>query len=124
MLEKLCVEGLKIGFIIGYICEMMDVVLFEVQVKGYWVDYCVILNLLFVGCFVFYMIFENFMKLVVFDLDIVVKVGDIIVDIQEGVYVKVWSVGVVFGSNEMVFIEEEMYVLLVVEFENCIVEVK
>lgn len=47
------------------------------------------------------MIFENLIKLGVDSLDAVVKVGDTIADIKEGVNAKVCSVGVVLGSNEM-----------------------
>ena len=40
-------------------------------------------------------------------VDNVVKVGDTIADIKEGVNAKVWSVGIVTGSNEMGLTEEE-----------------
>ena len=91
-LEKLRAEGLKIGSTTGYTREMMDVVLPEAQAKGYRVDYCATPNLLPAGRPAPYMIFENLTKLAVPDPDTVVKVGDTIADIQEGVHAKVWSV--------------------------------
>lgn len=39
--------------------------------------------------------------------DEVVKVGDTLADIREGVNAKVWSVGIISGSNEMCLTEEE-----------------
>lgn len=68
--------------------------------------------------------FENLTKLAVPDPDTVVKVGDTIADIQEGVHAKVWSVGVVLGSNEMALTEEETHALPAAELENRIAEVK
>lgn len=123
-LEKLRAEGLKIGSTTGYTREMMDVVLPEAQAKGYRVDYCATPNLLPAGRPAPYMIFENLTKLAVPDPDTVVKVGDTIADIQEGVHAKVWSVGVVleFGSRQGVclFFGE----CHLVTSENRIAEVK
>lgn len=123
-LEKLRAEGLKIGSTTGYTREMMDVVLPEAQAKGYRVDYCATPNLLPAGRPAPYMIFENLTKLAVPDPDTVVKVGDTIADIQEGVHAKVWSVGVALGSNEMALTEEETHALPAAELENRIAEVK
>lgn len=87
-------------------------------------DYCATPNLLPAGRPAPYMIFENLTKLAVPDPDTVVKVGDTIADIQEGVHAKVWSVGVVLGSNEMALTEEETHALPAAELENRIAEVK
>ena len=88
-LEKLRAEGLKIGSTTGYTREMMNVVLPAAQAKGYRVDYCATPNLLPAGRPAPYMIFENLIKLGVDSLDAVVKVGDTIADIKEGVNAKV-----------------------------------
>ena len=93
--EKLRAEGLKIGSTTGYTREMMDVVQPAAEAKGYRVDYCATPNLLPVGRPAPYMVFENLTKLGVPCLDTVVKVGDTIADIKEGVNAKVWSVGIV-----------------------------
>ena len=123
-LEKLRAEGLKIGSTTGYTREMMDVVLPAAQAKGYRVDYCATPNLLPSGRPAPYMIFENLTKLAVPSLDAVVKVGDTIADIKEGVNAKVWSVGVILGSNEMALTEEETKSMPVDELEARIAEVK
>jgi len=106
-LEKLRAEGLKIGSTTGYTREMMNVVLPAAQAKGYRVDYCATPNLLPAGRPAPYMIFENLIKLGVDSLDAVVKVGDTIADIKEGVNAGVWTVGVILGSNEMGLTQEE-----------------
>ena len=123
-LEKLRAEGLKIGSTTGYTREMMDVVLPAAQAKGYRVDYCATPNLLPSGRPAPYMIFENLTKLAVPSLDAVVKVGDTIADIKEGVNAKVWSVGVILGSNEMTLTEEETRSMPAGELEARIAEVK
>lgn len=123
-LEKLRTEGLKIGSTTGYTREMMDVVLPAALAKGYCVDYCAAPNFLPAGRPAPYMIFENMIKLGVPCLDTVVKVGDTIADIKEGVNAKVWSVGVILGSNEMGLTEEETDNLTADELEDRMVEVR
>ena len=123
-LEKLRAEGIKIGSTTGYTREMMHVVLPAASAKGYHVDYCATPNLLPSGRPAPYMIFENLMKLAVPSLDTVVKVGDTIADIKEGVNAKVWSVGIILGSNEMALTEEETNTMPTVELEARMEEVK
>ena len=123
-LEKLRAEGLKIGSTTGYTREMMDVVLPAAQAKGYRVDYCATPNLLPAGRPAPYMIFENLTKLAVSSLDAVVKVGDTIADIREGVNAKVYSVGVILGSNEMALTEAETKAMPAAELEIRIADVK
>ncbi|MDD3038386.1 phosphonoacetaldehyde hydrolase [Bacteroides sp.] len=123
-LEKLRAEGIKIGSTTGYTREMMDVVLPTALAKGYRVDYCATPNLLPSGRPAPYMIFENLTRLAVPCLDTVVKVGDTIADIKEGVNAKVWSVGVILGSNEMALTEEETKTLSATELEVRIEDVE
>ena len=123
-LEKLRAEGLKIGSTTGYTREMMDVVQPAAEAKGYRVDYCATPNLLPAGRPAPYMVFENLTKLGVPCLDTVVKVGDTIADIKEGVNAKVWSVGIVLGSNEMALTEKEAGSLSETELEARVSEVK
>lgn len=54
-----------------------------------------------------YMIYKNMIDLAIPSVDNVVKVGDTIADIKEGVNAKVWTVGLITGSNEMGLSEEE-----------------
>ena len=57
-------------------------------------------------------------------LIIIVKVGDTIADIKEGVNAKVCSVGVVLGSNEMALTEAETKAMPAAELEARIADVK
>ncbi len=123
-LEKLRAEGMKIGSTTGYTREMMNVVLPAAQAKGYHVDYCATPNLLPAGRPAPYMIFENLTKLAVPSLDAVIKVGDTIADILEGVNAKVYSVGVILGSNEMALTEAETKSMPASEPEARIADVK
>ena len=123
-LEKLRAAGIKIGSTTGYTREMMDVVLPAAQAKGYHVDYCATPNLLPAGRPAPYMIFENLTKLAVPSLDAVIKVGDTIADILEGVNAKVYSVGVILGSNEMALTETETKSMPASELEARIADVK
>lgn len=122
-LEKLRAEGIKIGSTTGYTREMMDVVLPAAAAKGYRVDYCATPNLLPAGRPAPYMVFENLTKLAVPCLDTVIKVGDTIADIQEGVNAKVWSVGIALGSNEMGLTEAETKAMPAAELEARIQKV-
>ena len=58
-----------------------------------------------------FMIYKNMCDLAVPSRFSVVKYGDTISDIKEGVNAGVWSVGVVLGSNELGLTEEEVKAL-------------
>ncbi len=53
------------------------------------------------------MIYRNMCDLDVASRFSVLKYGDTIADIREGVNAGVWSVGVIMGSNELGLTEEE-----------------
>ena len=57
------------------------------------------------------MIYQNMIDLAVPSVDYVVKCGDTIADIREGVNAKVKSVGIILGSNEMGLTLEETQAL-------------
>lgn len=124
VVEQLRAGGIKVGSTTGYTRKMMEVVLPGAKAKGYYVDYCATPDLLSAGRPAPYMIFENLMKLDIPSLDTVVKVGDTIADIKEGVNAKVWSVGVVLGSNEMGLTEEEVKSMPASELEERIADVE
>ena len=100
--------GVKIGSTTGYTDSMMAVVVPEAARLGYHPD-C-----LFSpdstdgkGRPYPYMIFENMKALGVTDVKNVVKVGDTVSDIKEGVNSGVWSVGVIEGSSELGLSQDE-----------------
>ena len=104
-------QGIKIGSTTGYTRAMMDVVLPAAAARGYVVDNCVTPDGLPAGRPAPYMIYKNMTELAVPSVDCVVKVGDTIADIKEGVNAKVWTVGVVLGSNELGLTPDEVNAL-------------
>lgn len=101
-------QGVKVGSTTGYTRQMMDVVIPAAEKLGYVIDNCVTSDALPGGRPKPYMIFQNMCEMDVPELRSVVKVGDTISDIREGVNAGVWSVGVILGSNELALTEEEV----------------
>lgn len=106
-MKELRESGIKIGSTTGYTQAMMDVVRPGAAAKGYVVDNLVTPDNLPGGRPAPYMIYKNMIDLAIPSIDNVVKVGDTIADIREGINAKVWSIGIITGSNEMGITEEE-----------------
>lgn len=106
-MQALREQGIRIGSTTGYTAAMMDVVRPDAAAKGYVVDNLVTPDDVPAGRPAPYMIYRNMIDLAIPSVEQVVKVGDTIADIKEGVNAKVWSVGIVTGSNEMGLTEEE-----------------
>ena len=106
-IKELRESGIKIGSTTGYTQAMMDVVRLGAAAKGYVVDNLVTPDNLPAGRPAPYMIYKNMIDLAIPSVDNVVKVGDTIADIKEGINAKVWSIGIITGSNEMGITEEE-----------------
>lgn len=95
-------KGLKIGSTTGYTDEMMEIVIGEAKEKGYQPDFWITPDSTeSYGRPYPYMIFRNMQALKLAAPWQVIKVGDTIADIQEGINAGVWSVGVVVGSSQM-----------------------
>jgi phosphonoacetaldehyde hydrolase len=108
VIDALREQGIKIGSTTGYTRAMMDIVQPEAEKQGYKVDSCVTPDGLPAGRPAPFMIFRNMINLNVQHPDLVVKVGDTIEDIREGLNAKVHVVGVIIGSNELGLSEEEI----------------
>jgi phosphonoacetaldehyde hydrolase len=94
-------QGLRIGSTTGYTRAMMDVLQAEAAKNGYTVDCCATPDGLPAGRPAPFMIFRNMTELNVQHLDCVVKVGDTLEDIREGLQAKVHVAGVIRGSSEL-----------------------
>lgn len=104
--------GLKIGSTTGYTDTMMAVVVPKAAELGYAPDCWFSPDAVGGKGRPFpYMIFENMKALGVSDVKHVVKVGDTVSDVKEGVNAGVWSVGVVEGSSELGLSQEEFEAL-------------
>lgn len=106
-LATLRMRGIRIGSTTGYTRAMMDVVRPGAAAKGYTVDHLVTPDDVPAGRPAPYMIYKNMIDLAVPAARCVVKAGDTLADIREGLNAGVWSVGIVTGSNEMGLTEEE-----------------
>ncbi len=92
-------NGIHVGSTTGYTKEMMEIVRPEAKRQGYETDYLVTSEIVGKGRPYPYMLFENMRHFGVMSTQSVIKVGDTVTDILEGLNAGVWSVGVVKGSN-------------------------
>lgn len=107
-MEQLRSMGYKIGSTTGYTDQMMSIVVPKAKENGYAPDFWITPNSVGnCGRPYPYMIFENMKQLKVSDVHHVVKVGDTISDIKEGVQAGVISVGILEGSSLMALTQEE-----------------
>ena len=111
-------QGIKVGSTTGSTRGMMDIVIPAAEKAGYWVDNCVASDEVPAGRPFPYMIYRNMIDLAVPSVDCVVKCGDTMADIKEGVNAKVWTVGVVTGSNELALTREEAEAMPVRELDT------
>ena len=101
-------KGIRIGSTTGYTDDMMNIVVPKAKELGYAPD-----------CWFSpdstggmgrpypYMIFKNMEALKVSGVDAVIKIGDTISDIKEGKHAGVFTAGVLEGSSELGFTEED-----------------
>lgn len=117
---KLREMGLKIGSTTGYTDAMMNIVVPKAAQQGYAPDIWVSPDGVGgKGRPYPYMIFANMQMLGVSSVRNMVKVGDTISDIKEGVNAGVWTVGVIEGSSEMGLSQEEYETLPAKEKEDA-----
>lgn len=108
--------GIKIGSTTGYTDEMMEIVVPAAKANGYdpdcWYSPNSVNNM---GRPYPYMIYKNMQKLGVHAAANVIKVGDTVADIKEGIAAGAITVGVVEGSSVMGLSEAEYEKLSVEE---------
>lgn len=106
--EDLRTSGIKIGSTTGYNDKMMDIVRVGAKKSGYEADYIVTPDSTNnVGRPYPFMIFKNMENFKINKTWEVVKVGDTIADIKEGINAGVWSIGKTIGSSQIGLSEEE-----------------
>ncbi|MCU6710529.1 phosphonoacetaldehyde hydrolase [Paenibacillus sp. J5C_2022] len=106
--EALRVKGLRIGSTTGYTSSMMEVVVSHARAKGYSPDFVVTPDDTGSNGRPYpYMIYRNMEQLKLSASWKVVKAGDTVSDIREGVQAGVWTVGVVIGSSELGYCQED-----------------
>ncbi|WP_419785484.1 phosphonoacetaldehyde hydrolase [Pseudodesulfovibrio sp.] len=93
--------GVKIGSCTGYTGPMMDVLVPEAAKKGYSPDSVVCSTDVPRGRPYPYMCYQNAINLEVYPMEAMVKIGDSISDVQEGLNAGMWTIGLTKSGNEM-----------------------
>ncbi|MEE9431219.1 MAG: phosphonoacetaldehyde hydrolase [Melioribacteraceae bacterium] len=104
-------RGIMIGSTTGYNQEIMDVVAIKAAEQGYRPDYIVCSSDVTAGRPSPWMALKNASEFNVYPLSNIIKVGDTVADIKEGVNACMWSVGVIASSNEMGLTYNEVHSL-------------
>ena len=107
--DELRSDGIKIGSTTGYTASMMKVLVPCAKENGYEPDLLVTAEEVPAGRPCPWMIFKNMEKMEIYPPRCVVKVGDTVTDIVEGLNAGVWSVGIIVGSSEMGLTREEYF---------------
>lgn len=104
-------RGLKIGSTTGYTSEMMDILLREAAARGYTPDSTVCATQVPAGRPEPWMCLVNAMNFGIYPMEAIVKVGDTLPDIYEGLNAGMWTVGLTMTGNEMGMTQAEINAL-------------
>lgn len=111
-------QGLKIGSTTGYTGEMMQLLLEEAKKRGYEPDSTVCATDVPAGRPEPWMCLRNAEILGVFPMEAIVKIGDTLPDIEEGLNAGMWTIGLAKTGNETGLNEQELAVLPQGELES------
>lgn len=100
-MDELRKMGIKIGSSTGYVREMMDVLVPLAGKNGYAPDAVFCSADVPSGRPHPWMCYLNAIELGVYPMEAMVKIGDTIADIEEGLNAGMWTVGIVKTGNEM-----------------------
>jgi phosphonoacetaldehyde hydrolase len=101
-------RGLKIGSTTGYLPEMVELLRAEAHKRGYAPDVSVSAGEVPFGRPEPWMCLENAKLLRIYPLEAIVKVGDTLPDIEEGLSADMWTIGIAKTGNEIGLNEEEI----------------
>jgi phosphonoacetaldehyde hydrolase len=101
VIKTLKLQEIKIGSTTGYIDVMMEKILPIAASQGIVLDSNVNSSECKEGRPAPFMIFKNMENLGIYDVSEVLKIGDTVADVGEGLNAKVWTVAVVNSSNEV-----------------------
>jgi phosphonoacetaldehyde hydrolase len=94
-------RGLKIGSTTGYTGEMMELLLAEAKKRGYAPDSTVCATDVPAGRPEPWMCLRNAQNLGVYPMEAIIKIGDTLPDIEEGLNAGMWTIGLAKTGNEM-----------------------
>ena len=101
-------RGLKIGSTTGFTGEMMDILIHEAKIRGYEPDSTVCATDVPAGRPEPWMCLQNAMNLGVYPMESIVKIGDTLPDIEEGLNAGMWTIGLAKTGNEIGLNEAEI----------------
>ena len=119
VIKDLRARGIKIGSTTGYIRSMMEVLAPKAKDFGYDPDCIVCPDEVPNGRPYPWMCYQNAIKLDVYPMQAMVKVGDTLVDIEEGLNSGMWTVGLSQTGNLMGLNEAEVNALSAEERESA-----
>jgi phosphonoacetaldehyde hydrolase len=101
-------RGLKIGSTTGYTEEMTNLLRAEAKRRGYEPDSTVCATQVPAGRPHPYMCLQNAIQLQVYPMEAIVKIGDTLPDIDEGLNAGMWTIGLAKTGNEMGLTEKQI----------------
>ena len=119
VIDELRARSIKIGSTTGYIRSMMDILAPEARKNGYEPDCIICPDEVPAGRPYPWMCYQNAMQLDVYPMHAMVKVGDTLVDVEEGLNAGMWTVGLSLTGNLMGLTEEQVNGLSAAEMEKA-----
>lgn len=101
-------RGLKVGSTTGYTRPMLEILLRHAAAQGFAPDCALCPDDVGAGRPLPWMIYENAVRMKVWPLEAIVKVGDTITDIEEGLNAGVWTIAVAQTGN-MIGVTEQVW---------------
>jgi phosphonoacetaldehyde hydrolase len=117
-------RGLKIGSTTGYTRAMLDLLVEKSAKEGYIPDCSLSPEEVCAGRPHPFMMYENAVRLQVYPLAAIAKIGDTPVDILEGLNAGVWSIGVAGTGNRIGLSLEDFHKLSEAERESRLAEAR
>jgi phosphonoacetaldehyde hydrolase len=120
-MERFRSRGLRIGTTTGYTREMLDLLVEASRKAGYIPDCNLAPSDVGAGRPHPFMIYENAVRLQVYPLAAIVKIGDTPADIEEGLNAGAWSIGVAATGNMIGLSRQEFEALSAPQREERLV---
>ena len=111
VVQELRDRDMKIGTTTGYLRQMMEVLAPKAKENGYEPDCIVCPDEVPAGRPFPWMCYENAIQMGVYPMQAIVKVGDTLVDIEEGLNAGMWTVGLSMTGNLLGLKESEVSAL-------------
>jgi len=118
--EDMRSQGIKVGTTTGYVSSMMERIVPEAHKRGFVPDCIINSSDVPGGRPLPYMCFLNAIKMDVYPLSQMIKIGDTVADIQEGLNAGMWTIGLTQSGNEIGLSHEEIQTLDMNELQHLI----